>query len=616
MIALLTTHLWQSTFFAIAAALLTLAFRRNRAGVRYWLWLSASLKFLVPFAFLTSLGAYLESSMPAARQVATQIVAFYPIQENLPSRPPAPDTFHWIPLAFLAVWLCGFATIALIRFRSWLPIRNAIRTSTLLRHSSPALEIRISPGLLEPGVVGLLRPTLFLPDGIAERLTSSQLEAVLAHEFCHIRRRDNLFAALHMIVEAIFWFHPLVWWIGARLVEERERACDEEVVRLGNAADVYADAILNVCKLYTESPLACVSGVTGAGIRQRIEAIMSNQRLEGLNLAKKILLASAGVATLTGPVVVGLIIGVAHIPAIHAQQATPTPPVTQAAPVPAVQAAPVKTAPALSQTDQTSPPKFEVTSVRLNKSPDLSKALLQFLPGGRFVATNIPLMRVIAVAWSLPLQSQRLTLASGVRMPDDISYIEATAEKGTLPPGLTPMERFSRMKLMLQALLEDRFKLRIRPELQEQPVYALVVAKGGPKLEKSKFQEQDCGDAGPNWLSNPACHFQSGGQGRGLHGASITIAQVVENVQNSTDRPLFDKTGLTGYYDIQTEGWAPMRVNPASLDGAPQSGDASVNSPDRPTLFDVFEKLGLQMESQRAVIEMFVIDHVERPNEN
>ena len=90
--------------------------------------------------------------------------------------------------------------------------------------------------------------------------------------------------------------------------------------------------------------------------------------------------------------------------------------------------------------------------------------------------------------------------------------------------------------------------------------------------------------------------------------------QVVEYVSNFTDRPLLDKTGLTGFYDIQTEGWASMNVKPPSPDGAPQSGDASINNPDRPTLFNVFEKLGLRMESQRAVIDMFVIDHVERPS--
>lgn len=83
-------------------------------------------------------------------------------------------------------------------------------------------------------------------------------------------------------------------------------------------------------------------------------------------------------------------------------------------------------------------------------------------------------------------------------------------------------------------------------------------------------------------------------------------------VNNFTDRPLFDDTGLTGFYDVETEGWAPMRP---TLDGALQRDDA-VNDSDRPTLFDMFEKLGLHMESQRAVIDMFVIDHVEKPSEN
>ena len=88
-------------------------------------------------------------------------------------------------------------------------------------------------------------------------------------------------------MEAVFWFHPLVWWIGARLVEERERACDEGVLTLGNEPRTYADAILSVCKLYVESPLVCVSGVTGADLKKRIEAIMMNRIGQGLTRAKR-----------------------------------------------------------------------------------------------------------------------------------------------------------------------------------------------------------------------------------------------------------------------------------------------------------------------------------------
>jgi bla regulator protein BlaR1 len=75
---------------------------------------------------------------------------------------------------------------------------------------------------------------LLLPAGITDRLTPPQLKAIVAHELCHVRRRDNLATALHMGVEALFWFHPLVWWLGARLMEERERACDEEVLLMGS----------------------------------------------------------------------------------------------------------------------------------------------------------------------------------------------------------------------------------------------------------------------------------------------------------------------------------------------------------------------------------------------
>ena len=252
---------------------------------------------------------------------------------------------------------------------------------------------------------------------------------------------------------------------------------------------------------------------------------------------------------------------------------------------------------AQSQMERTATPKFEVTSVKLNQSPDLSKGLLQFLPGGRFVARNLPLIQVIGAAWGLSLQSQRLVPAPGVKMPDEIYDIEATAEIGAFPRGMATEARLPEMRLMVRALLEDRFKLRIRREPREQPVYALVIAKGGPKLERSKFQEQNCGDTGPKWLSNPACHFLDGGQDRGLHSASVTIAGVVEYVDNFTDRPLIDRTGLTGFYNIQTEGWAPMRP---SLDDAAQRGAATVTNTDRPSLFEVFrKKLGLRMESGR-----------------
>ncbi len=310
MIPALTNHLWQSTVFALLAGLLTVAFRKNRAKVRYWLWFSASLKFFIPFSILISLGSHLQRTPSATVTAPAVTVALEqvtePFSNDVPFAPASPRAPDWKPAAILAVWACGFSTLALIRARSWFRIRAAIRLSAPL--DIPAtVEVRASAGLLEPGVVGFLKPVLLLPEGIADRLTPSQLDAVLAHELCHIRRRDNLTSAAHMIVEATFWFHPLVWWIGARLLEERERACDEEVLSQGGEPHVYAEAILNVCKLYVESPLVCVSGVTGADLKKRIEAIMLNRMASKMMFGKKAVLAVAALAAVGLPVSVGMI---------------------------------------------------------------------------------------------------------------------------------------------------------------------------------------------------------------------------------------------------------------------------------------------------------------------
>src|SRR5690349_3132362 len=319
MIGAWTNHLWQSTLFAAAAGLFTIALRKNQAHVRYWLWLSASCKFLIPFALLISLGGRvgigpdgMRIAAPAVSLVAIQIAE--PFQYAAPPAPFTPSASDWIPLLAGAVWAIGFAIITLVRLRGWLGVRSALRASVPIDLPA-AVEVRSTPCLMEPGVAGWLRPVLLLPAGVAERLTPRQLEAVLAHELCHVRRRDNLTAAIHMIVEAVFWFHPLVWWIGARLVEERERACDEEVLSLGGEPRDYAQAILNICKNYAEWPLACVSGVTGSDLKKRIQAILSAHVAFRLSLARKVALAGAGVMAVAAPIVVGIV----NAPAVRAQ---------------------------------------------------------------------------------------------------------------------------------------------------------------------------------------------------------------------------------------------------------------------------------------------------------
>ncbi len=265
---------------------------------------------------------------------------------------------------------------------------------------------------------------------------------------------------------------------------------------------------------------------------------------------------------------------------------------------------------------QTESPRFEVASVKLNNAPDFRALQLQFLSGGRVVFKNAPLQIIFATAYNVPFQSPRITGGPEWEAIKSKAYdIEATAGEGAIKPGLPIKDRNNKLRLMLQSLLKERFKLTVRVEHKEQPVYALLVAKGGPKLEKARLQEKDCVEGAD---SSQVCHtFAGGGQGRGIHGDAVSIYDVALFVQNWTDRPIVDKTGLKDLYNVQTNGWRPMR-DLTEGEGAPtpQGGDARLYDPERQTLSDVLSQLGLRMQSQRAVVDMFIVDHVEQPSEN
>src|SRR5260370_13103112 len=323
----LVVHLWHSTFFAGAAWLAALSLRTNRAQVRYFVWLAASAKFLIPFSLLVGLGTLVPH--PAAAPVVstewmTAVQEFsrpftFPATAAHAARAAGVTEHGYLRAAVWILWACGFLAVTISWSLRWRRI-HSLRRSACVVSVPTALKIPVpvmsAPGLIEPGIFGILRPVLLLPECIVERLTGTQLDAILSHEFCHVRRRDNLTAAIHMVVQAIFWFHPLTWWIGTRLVDERERACDEEVLRQGCKPNVYAESILVICKLYLSSPLACVSGVTGSNLKRRIESIMRNRGEAGLNLSKKLLLGVAGMAALVVPVVIGIL----NAPAIWSQE--------------------------------------------------------------------------------------------------------------------------------------------------------------------------------------------------------------------------------------------------------------------------------------------------------
>jgi len=588
----LANHLWQSTLFAVIAWLLTLALRKNRAAMRYWIWLAASIKFLIPFSLLIDAGS--QFAWRAAPAIEQRRVSFVVDAIGRPFVPAdlgirlagAPQASSGLPaILLLSVWLLGVAIGVIWWLRRWLHIRATQSAATLLHLNLP-IPVMSSSAKLEPGVFGIHKPVLLLPEGIAERLTPDQLEAVLAHELCHFRRRDNLTGAIHMVVETIFWFHPLVWWIRARLVEERERACDDDVLNVVSDARVYAEGILNVCKFYLESPLVCVSGVTGSNLKRRIEEIMAHRIAQNMDFSRKVLITAAGMAAVAAPIVIGM---------------------TNAFP--------------LRAQSQQMTRAFEVVSVKPYQGDGRDLRAPEFLPGGRFTS-KAPLVMVIATAYDIPVQlaAARITGAPSWmnvsrNSMDGIYDIEATAPKGAFPDGLSPDARADRYRLMLQALLADRFKLTIRRESKEMPVYKLVVGKGGPKLQKADIEEKDCpANPGGGGDGNMVCHRFNGGRGRGMHARAVSMSDLVNWVQSWTDRPLIDQTGIEGLYHIETEPWQPMELTSSSP--APGTKQDGVDLADLPTIFTVFERLGLKMEPQKGRVDMYVIDHIEKPAEN
>jgi len=309
MIALLLDHLWQSTLFAAAAGLLTLAFVRNSAAVRYWIWFAASIKFLIPFSVLTALGAFLFRSFAPA--ILSPVFVDFE-SAAIPFSGSAPvltssigSSIDW-PLILLAIWVPGFITILALWTMRWAKLRDALAGATPLAIAAP-LPVKSSIALLEPGLVGIWQPILLLPQGIAARLTQPEADAILLHELCHLRRRDNLLASVHMGVEALFWFYPLIWWLGTRLIAERENACDEAVLASGSDPQTYAQGILKVCQFYLHSPLACASGISGADLKKRMEMIMENKRILRLNHSKRGLLSACAIATIAMPLALGLL---------------------------------------------------------------------------------------------------------------------------------------------------------------------------------------------------------------------------------------------------------------------------------------------------------------------
>jgi len=578
----IANHLWQSTLFAGAAGLLALALRKNPARVRHWVWVAASLKFVVPVALLIAMGNRIEwrkapAIAPNVSVVIGQVTQPFAVTTVSPLKATAPEPPNPLPELLFGIWACGLVGISISWWIRWRRISVAVRAGSPMQLGLPIRAVS-SPSFLEPGVFGVFRPVLLLPDGILDHLSPEQWKSVVAHELCHVHHRDNLIAVVQMFIEAVFWFHPLVWWVGKRIFYERERACDEEVLRLGNEARTYAQGILKVCELYLESPMACVAGVSGSNLRKRIEQIMSDQIGLRLTFARKVVLGTAAVVAVTVPIAVGML----NAPAAHAQPAA-----------------------------QPAGPKFDEASIKPATPGRGFFFGVRPMPGGRVNAANVTLKMLIQRAYDI----QDFQVSGGQGWIETTRYnIEAKPDSPVAP---------NEWKGMLQNLLADRFHLAFHRETKRLPVYALALARKGGKLGPGMVESKEGGCVArdpsrpgpPDPGQPPFCGNVLGGSSQ-LTGTAATPGDIAPMLSVYVGREVLDKTGLARKYDItlkftpdenQLARWRMPGAQPL-----PAPADAS-----GPSLFTALqEELGLKLEPQKAPVDVFVIDHAEKPSEN
>ena len=274
------------------------------------------------------------------------------------------------------------------------------------------------------------------------------------------------------------------------------------------------------------------------------------------------------------------------VPAGFAQDAAPAPQATAKADDPAPKS-----------------PEFEVASIKPYKQEGEGIRMMTRYTPDAYIGEGLSLHFLIRGAYGV---EDNQIIGGDKWIESDQYAINAKMDEPTIEAlkKLSPDQGMEFREKMMQALLMDRFKLQVHRESRELPVYALVIAKGGSKLQEAKE-----GDTYANGIKGPDGKSRGGMMRMGpgeLTCQAIPIKSLVTILSDRSGRHVVDKTNLTGKYDF-TLKW---QDGDASTDGgAPSGGDAA-----GPSLFTaVQEQLGLKLEAQKASVEVLVIDHAEKP---
>lgn len=233
------------------------------------------------------------------------------------------------------------------------------------------------------------------------------------------------------------------------------------------------------------------------------------------------------------------------------------------------------------------PLPFEITSVKPSK-PDARGGGIRPLPGGQsYKAEAVPLRLMMKLMYKI---TDSQIVGGPAWMDNDLWDVDAKAER---PSNLDQLHE------MFQTLLADRFQLRFHKETRELAAYVMTVDKSGSKLKTSQSQD---------WTDIP---INPAGPGK-IVGTRVPIPYFCWFVAQPLNTPVVDHTGLNGFYDFTLEIPPP----PPPTDGAPNGREMAPQDRRENVFAAIREQLGLKLESHKAPVEVFVIDHVEKPTEN
>lgn len=583
------------TLVLVFAWACSLALRRASAAVRHQVWASAIVSVLMLPLFSGLLPQWRVAVVTKTETVEAPMVVESAQPQSMPEAAvsrdvPVSRSFRVTPMgAAWAAWLAG--SLILFARLGWglVQLRRIRRESTFVERLPEGVNLleSASPASM-PVAWGWRKPCVLLPRGFRE-WDSDRLHAVLAHELAHIGRRDWLTQIAAEVAKCVYWFHPLVWLAAAQLREESERAADDAVLRAGIDGASYANHLLQLARAYQHQLRVATIAQAVAGsspIERRLSAVLERGVRRGALSRRAAGVSFAACIAALAPFAVFL--PAQETRRVVVAQAAPAKPVAQATQVqPASPKTPVvPAAPKQVPVEVTPPLAFEVASIRPNPGP--WRVMRGYKAEGPLLtleAYNV----VWLMAEAYGLEDYQLVVGPGLS-PDAVAGDKFFNISAKAAGDATPTR--AQFREMLKEMLASRFGLKVHWESREMQVYALTRGKGELKLRESKPETAWSAYNGVN------------GRNQFMKLTAYSMPEFVRNLRTYVDRPVVDKTGLTGKYDIDIEATPIFRLNNNT-----QPTDIDM----RDAIQDV---LGLRLETTKEPMPVLVLDVAEKPTEN